>query len=136
MSVTDLIGTYQTGIEAIYRRIGDLYERGAVLFDNDEDIPNLALAKPPESGRLNREAYLWTLKAIGDLQGAINALVGVFNANGIVDYDKGDTATLALWQPHRLAIDSTYLSKLQGDFDACNQLLDALDAMLRQVLPE
>lgn len=105
------------------------------MYDQDVDVPNLALAKPPESGRLNREAYLWTIDATIALQTAINQLISTFNANGIVDYEQGDTEKLALWLPHRLAIDDFYMVNLNRNFALCTKLLDSLDAYLRQMLP-
>lgn len=128
----DLIQTYQTSINAIYKRIEDLYSTAKAtqifFYGEDTQKPKLIKFNDP-SRKLNRYAYLWTLQAIDQLQLAMDQLVGNFGSEGagLSDMETGDTVEkLKLWRPEPLVIDENYLKNLKNDFKQCNDVLDQL----------
>ena len=129
----DLIHLYQTNIQQIYGRIKQLYSQSAIVIDQDYDTPSLTLL-PFSGDKLNRQAYLWTLQCIDQLETTVNELVTAFNNNEIIDYDVGDTIQLKLWKPESLVIDNTYLTNLKNDFSECNKLIDQLTTYLQPFL--
>lgn len=131
----DLAQTYQTNIRSIYDRVLVMYQRGQPFYETDVTVPKLT-PLPPTTEVMNRAFYLWTLQCIRQLQGVINALIKVYNDNGIIDYEVGDTPTISLWLPRRLKIDDFYVQQLAADFKQCNDLLDQLNEYLQPFLVE
>lgn len=131
----DLAQTYQTNIHSIYDRILVMYQRGQPFYETDVTVPKLT-PLPPPTEVMNRAFYLWTLQCIQQLQDVINALIKVYNDNGIIDYEVGDTPTISLWLPRRLKTDDFYVQQLATDFKQCNDLLDQLDEYLQPFLVE
>ena len=131
----DLAQTYQTNIRSIYDRVLVMYQRGQPFYETDVTVPKLT-PLPPPTEVMNRAFYLWTLKCIHQLQDVINALIKVYNDNGIIDYEVGDTPTISLWLPRRLKIDDFYTQQLAADFKQCNDLLDQLNEYLQPFLVE
>lgn len=129
----NVINLYQTNIAQIYSRVKSLYTRAGPIIDDDLDVPKLAVS-PVSFDKLNRQAYLWTVRCIAQLENVMNELITTFNDNEIIDYDVGDTEQLALWEPESLRIDGDYLAKLKNNFDQCNKLLDQLTNYLQPIL--
>lgn len=131
----NLVKYYQDNINDIYRRVTTLYQRGQPAYESDVDVPKLELIKPPQpADKLNRSVYLWTIDCIKQLETVVNALIGVYNDSGIIDYDVGDTAEIHLWLPRRLVIDDIYIAKLSDNFETCKKLLSQLEEYLQPFL--
>ena len=131
----NLVDYYNENITAIYQRVIALYNKGQPAYEADVATPKLELIPVPKPGdKLNRAIYLWTIDCIKQLEAVVNALIDVYNDNGIIDYDMGDTPDVELWLPERLAIDDLYIAKLSDDFEACNKALDGLDKNLQPFL--
>ena len=131
----NLVEYYNSNITAIYQRVIALYNKGQPAYEADVATPKLELIPVPKPGdKLNRAVYLWTIDCIKQLEAVVNALIDVYNDNGIIDYDMGDTPDVELWLPERLAIDDLYIAKLSDDFEACNKALDGLDKNLQPFL--
>nr|DAH80770.1 MAG TPA: hypothetical protein [Caudoviricetes sp.] len=131
----NLVEYYNSNITAIYQRVIALYNKGQPAYEANVDVPKLSLIPVPKPGdKLNRAVYLWTIDCIRQLEVVVNALIGVYNDNGVIDYDVGDTPEVELWLPERLAIDDIYIAKLSDDFEACNKALDGLDKNLQPFL--
>lgn len=131
----NLVEYYNSNITAIYQRVIALYNKGQPAYEADVATPKLELIPVPKPGdKLNRAVYLWTIDCIKQLEAVVNALIGVYNDNGVIDYDVGDTPDVELWLPERLVIDDLYIAKLSDDFEACNKTLDDLDKNLQPFL--
>lgn len=131
----NLVKYYNDNITAIYQRVIALYNKGQPAYESSVDVPELSLVPVPKpDDKLNRAVYLWTIDCIKQLEAVVNALIGVYNDNGIIDYDVGDTPDVELWLPERLVIDDLYIAKLSDDFDDCKKLLDQLDKNLQPFL--
>ncbi|HJF47594.1 MAG TPA: hypothetical protein K8V48_06445 [Limosilactobacillus oris] len=131
----NLVEYYNSNITAIYQRVIALYNKGQPAYEADVATPKLELIPVPKPGdKLNRAVYLWTIDCIKQLEAVVNALIDVYNDNGVIDYDVGDTPDVDLWLPERLAIDDLYIAKLSDDFEACNKALDGLDKNLQPFL--
>ncbi len=131
----ELISYYQTNINNIYKQIKDLYNEASPFFDVDVPLPNMEVLKfDNPNGALNRAFYDWSLACIKQLQSVMNAVIGDFNDNGIVNEDTGDTVQLKLWIPERLAVDDEYMTNLKNDFDTCNKLLDNLNSYTQEYM--
>lgn len=131
----NLVEYYNDNITAIYQRVIALYNKGQPAYEADVAAPKLELIPVPKPGdKLNRAVYLWTIDCIKQLEAVVNALIGVYNDNGVIDYDVGDTPDVELWLPERLVIDDLYIAKLSDDFEACNKALDGLDKNLQPFL--
>lgn len=131
----NLVKYYNNNIQSIYNRVLTLYNKGQPAYEADVATPELELIPVPKPGdKLNRAVYLWTIDCIKQLEAVVNALIGVYNDNGIIDYDVGDTPDVELWLPERLVIDDLYIAKLSDDFEACNKALDGLDKNLQPFL--
>ena len=131
----NLVEYYNSNITAIYQRVIALYNKGQPAYEANVDVPKLNLIPVPKPGdKLNRAVYLWTIDCIKQLEAVVNALIGVYNDNGVIDYDVGDTPDVELWLPERLVIDDLYIAKLSDDFEACNKALDGLDKNLQPFL--
>lgn len=131
----NLIKYYNDNIQSIYNRVLALYNKGQPAYEADVAMPKLELIPVPKPGdKLNRAVYLWTIDCIKQLEAVVNALIDVYNDNGVIDYDVGDTPDVELWLPERLAIDDLYIAKLSDDFEACNKALDGLDKNLQPFL--
>lgn len=131
----NLVEYYNSNITAIYQRVIALYNKGQPAYEASVDVPELSLVPVPKPGdKLNRAVYLWTIDCIKQLEAVVNALIGVYNDNGVIDYDVGDTPDVELWLPERLVIDDLYIAKLSDDFEACNKALDGLDKNLQPFL--
>lgn len=128
----NLVKYYNDNITAIYQRVIALYNKGQPAYESSVDVPELSLVPVPKpDDKLNRAVYLWTIDCIRQLEAAINDLVAVYNASGIIDYEVGDTPDIKLWLPKRLVIDDTYIAKLSDNFENCGKLLDQLDKNLQ-----
>ena len=133
----NLVEYYNENITAIYQRVIALYNKGQPAYEADVATPKLELIPVPKPGdKLNRAVYLWTIDCIKQLEAVVNALIDVYNDNGVIDYDVGDTPDIKLWLPERLAIDDTYIAKLSDDFEECKKLLDQLENNLQPFLTE
>lgn len=131
----NLVKYYNDNIQSIYNRVLALYNKGQPAYEADVATPKLELIPVPKPGdKLNRAVYLWTIDCIKQLEAVVNALIDVYNDNGVIDYDVGDTPDIELWLPERLAIDDLYIAKLSDDFEACNKALDGLDKNLQPFL--
>ena len=131
----NLVEYYNENITAIYQRVIALYNKGQPAYEADVATPKLELIPVPKPGdKLNRSVYLWTIDCIKQLEAVVNALIDVYNDNGVIDYDVGDTPDVELWLPERLAIDDLYIAKLSDNFEACNKALDGLDKNLQPFL--
>ena len=131
----NLVEYYNDNITAIYQRVLALYNKGQPAYEADVATPKLELIPVPKPGdKLNRAVYLWTIDCIKQLEAVVNALIDVYNDNGVIDYDVGDTPDVELWLPERLAIDDLYIAKLSDNFEACNNALDGLDKNLQPFL--
>lgn len=131
----NLINYYNSNIQSIYNEIADLYKRGQIAYEGGIDIPKLKMVPVPQPcKKLNRAVYLWTRECIRQLEMVINDLVGVYNNNGIIDYNTGETSTIRLWIPDSLCIDDLYIAKLSDDFEKCKKLLDQLNKNLQPFL--
>ena len=131
----NLVEYYNDNITAIYQRVIALYNKGQPAYEASVDVPKLSLVPVPKPGdKLNRAVYLWTIDCIKQLEAVVNALIGVYNDNGVIDYDVGDTPDVELWLPERLVIDDLYIAKLSDDFEVCNKALDGLDKNLQPFL--
>ena len=131
----NLVKNYNDNIQSIYNRVLALYNKGQPAYEADVVTPKLELIPVPKPGdKLNRAVYLWTIDCIKQLEAVVNALIDVYNDNGIIDYDVGDAPDVELWLPERLAIDDLYIAKLSDDFEACNKALDGLDKNLQPFL--
>lgn len=131
----NLVEYYNSNITAIYQRVIALYNKGQPAYESNVDVPKLSLIPVPKPGdKLNRAVYLWTIDCIKQLEAVVNALIDVYNDNGVIDYDVGDTPDVELWLPERLVIDDLYIAKLSDDFEACNKALDGLDKNLQPFL--
>ena len=131
----NLVKYYNDNITAIYQRVIALYNKGQPAYEADVATPKLELIPVPKPGdKLNRAVYLWTINCIKQLEAVVNALINVYNNNGVIDYDVGDTPDVELWLPERLVIDDLYIAKLSDDFDDCKKLLDQLDKNLQPFL--
>lgn len=131
----NLINFYNSNIQSIYSEIVDLYRRGQIAYEGDVDIPELKLVPTPQPcKKTNRAVYLWTRECIRQLEMVMNDLIGVYNDNGIINYDTGETSTIRLWMPDSLAIDDPYIAKLSDDFEKCKKLLDQLNKNLQPFL--
>ena len=131
----NLVKYYNDNITAIYQRVIALYNKGQPAYEYSVDVPELSLVPVPKpDDKLNRAVYLWTIDCIRQLEAAINDLVVVYNASGIIDYEVGDTPDIKLWLPKRLVIDDTYIAKLSDNFENCGKLLDQLDKNLQPFL--
>lgn len=131
----NLVKYYSDSIQSIYNRVLALYNKGQPAYEADVSVPKLELIPVPKPGdKLNRAVYLWTIDCIKQLEAVVNELIGVYNDNGIIDYDVGDTPDVELWLPERLVIDNIYIAKLSDDFEACNKALDGLDKNLQPFL--
>ena len=131
----NLVEYYNSNITAIYQRVIALYNKGQPAYETSVDVPKLSLVPVPKPGdKLNRAVYLWTIDCIRQLEAVVNALIDVYNDNGVIDYDVGDTPDVELWLPERLIIDDLYIAKLSDDFEACNKALDGLDKNLQPFL--
>lgn len=131
----NLVKYYNENITAIYQRVLALYNKGQPAYESCVDVPKLSLVPVPKPGdKLNRAVYLWTIDCIKQLEAVVNALIDVYNDNGVIDYDVGDTPDIELWLPERLVIDDLYIAKLSDDFEACNKALDGLDKNLQPFL--
>lgn len=128
----NLVEYYNSNITAIYQRVIALYNKGQPAYESSVDVPKLSLVPVPKPGdKLNRAVYLWTIDCVKQLEAVVNALIDVYNDNGVIDYDVGDTPDVELWLPERLVIDDLYIAKLSDDFEACNKALDGLDKNLQ-----
>lgn len=133
----NLVKYYNDNITAIYQRVLALYNKGQPAYEADVATPKLELIPVPKPGdKLNRAVYLWTIDCIKQLEAVVNALIDVYNDNGVIDYDVGDTPDVELWLPERLVIDDLYIAKLSDDFDDCKKLLDQLEKNLQPFLTE
>lgn len=133
----NLVEYYNDNITAIYQRVIALYNKGQPAYEADVATPKLELIPVPKPGdKLNRAVYLWTIDCIKQLEAVVNALIDVYNDNGVIDYDVGDTPDVELWLPERLVIDDLYIAKLSDDFDDCKKLLDQLEKNLQPFLTE
>lgn len=131
----NLVEYYNSNITAIYQRVIALYNKGQPAYESSVDVPKLSLVPVPKPGdKLNRAVYLWTIDCVKQLEAVVNALIDVYNDNGVIDYDVGDTPDVELWLPERLVIDDLYIAKLSDDFEACNKALDGLDKNLQSFL--
>ena len=131
----NLVKYYNDNITAIYQRVIALYNKGQPAYESSVDVPKLSLVPVPKPGdKLNRAVYLWTIDCVKQLEAVVNALIDVYNDNGVIDYDVGDTPGIELWLPERLVIDDLYIAKLSDDFEACNKALDGLDKNLQPFL--
>lgn len=131
----NLVEYYNDNITAIYQRVIALYNKGQPAYESSVDVPKLSLVPVPKPGdKLNRAVYLWTIDCVKQLEAVVNALIDVYNDNGVIDYDVGDTPDVELWLPERLVIDDLYIAKLSDDFEACNKALDGLDKNLQPFL--
>lgn len=131
----NLVEYYNSNITAIYQRVIALYNKGQPAYESNVDVPKLSLIPVPKPGdKLNRAVYLWTIDCVKQLEAVVNALIDVYNDNGVIDYDVGDTPDVELWLPERLVIDDLYIAKLSDDFEACNKALDDLDKNLQPFL--
>lgn len=131
----NLVEYYNSNITAIYQRVIALYNKGQPAYESSVDVPKLSLIPVPKPGdKLNRAVYLWTIDCIKQLEAVVNVLIDVYNDNGVIDYDVGDTPDIELWLPERLVIDDLYIAKLSDDFEACNKALDGLDKNLQPFL--
>lgn len=131
----NLVEYYNSNITAIYQRVIALYNKGQPAYESSVDVPKLSLIPVPKPGdKLNRAVYLWTIDCVKQLEAVVNALIDVYNDNGVIDYDVGDTPDVELWLPERLVIDDLYIAKLSDDFEACNKALDGLDKNLQPFL--
>ena len=131
----NLVKYYNDNITAIYQRVIALYNKGQPAYEYSVDVPELSLVPVPKpDDKLNRAVYLWTIDCIRQLEAAINDLVVVYNASGIIDYEVGDTPDIKLWLPKRLVIDNIYIAKLSDNFEDCRKLLDQLDKNLQPFL--
>lgn len=131
----NLVEYYNSNITAIYQRVIALYNKGQPAYESSIGVPKLNLIPVPKPGdKLNRAVYLWTIDCIKQLEAVVNALIDVYNDNGVIDYDVGDTPEVELWLPERLVIDDLYIAKLSDDFEACNKALDGLDKNLQPFL--
>lgn len=131
----NLVEYYKDNITAIYQRVIALYNKGQPAYEADVATPKLELIPVPKPGdKLNRAVYLWTINCIKQLEAVVNALIDVYNDNGVIDYDVGDTPDVELWLPERLVIDDLYIAKLSDDFETCNKALDGLDKNLQPFL--
>ena len=134
----NLVKYYNDNITAIYQRVIALYNKGQPAYESSVDVPKLSLIPVPKNKKgkvkLNRAVYLWTIDCIRQLEAVVNALIDVYNDNGVIDYDVGDTPDVELWLPERLIIDDLYIAKLSDDFEACNKALDGLDKNLQPFL--
>lgn len=133
----NLVEYYNSNITAIYQRVLALYNKGQPAYEADVATPKLELIPVPKPGdKLNRAVYLWTIDCIKQLEAVVNALIDVYNDNGVIDYDVGDTPDIELWLPERLVIDDLYIAKLSDDFEDCKKLLDQLEKNLQPFLTE
>ena len=133
----NLVEYYNSNITAIYNRVLALYNKGQPAYEADVATPKLELIPVPKPGdKLNQAVYLWTIDCIKQLEAVVNALIDVYNNNGVIDYDVGDTPDVELWLPERLVIDDLYIAKLSDDFEACKKLLDQLEKNLQPFLTE
>lgn len=133
----NLVEYYNSNITAIYQRVIALYNKGQPAYEADVATPKLELIPVPKPGdKLNRAVYLWTIDCIKQLEAVVNALIDVYNDNGVIDYEVGDTPDIELWLPERLVIDDLYIAKLSDDFDDCKKLLDQLEKNLQPFLTE
>lgn len=131
----NLVKYYNDNIQSIYNRVLALYNKGQPAYEADVAMPKLELIPVPKPGdKLNRAVYLWTIDCVKQLEAVVNALIDVYNDNGVIDYDVGDTPDVELWLPERLVIDDLYIAKLSDDFEACNKALDGLDKNLQPFL--
>lgn len=114
----NLVKYYNDNIQSIYNEIDSLYKQGQAAYEGAVDVPNLKLLPVPQPGdKLNRAVYLWTIDCIKQLEAVMNGVIDVYNDNGIIDYDTGETPEIELWLPHRLVIDDIYIAKLSDDFE-------------------
>ena len=133
----NLVKYYNDNITAIYQRVLALYNKGQPAYEADVATPKLELIPVPKPGdKLNRAVYLWTIDCIKQLEAVVNALIDVYNDNGVIDYEVGDTPDVELWLPERLVIDDLYIAKLSDDFEDCKKLLDQLEKNLQPFLTE
>ena len=131
----NLVEYYNENITAIYQRVIALYNKGQPAYEADVATPKLELIPVPKPGdKLNRSVYLWTIDCIKQLEAVVNALIDVYNDNGVIDYDVGDTPDVELWLPERLVIDDLSIAKLSDAFEECKKLLDQLDKNLQPFL--
>lgn len=128
----NLVDYYVTNIQAIYDKINHENSLLAQIYPDDFKDEQLKISPPSDTGGLlNRAAYLWTLKAIRDLQQVLDAFLDNFNDQGIYDpklYKPTDR--VVLWIPERLALDDEkqdgYKPRLDDDFKRANELVDNL----------
>ena len=133
----NLVKNYNDNIQSIYNRVLALYNKGQPAYEADVETPKLELIPVPKPGdKLNRAVYLWTIDCIKQLEAVVNALIDVYNDNGVIDYEVGDTPDVELWLPERLVIDDLYIAKLSDDFEDCKKLLDQLEKNLQPFLTE
>ena len=133
----NLVTYYNDNIQSIYNRVLALYNKGQPAYEADVETPKLELIPVPKPGdKLNRAVYLWTIDCIKQLEAVVNALIDVYNDNGVIDYEVGDTPDVELWLPERLVIDDLYIAKLSDDFEDCKKLLDQLEKNLQPFLTE
>ena len=131
----NLVKYYNDNIQSIYNEIDSLYKQGQAAYEGAVDVPKLKLLPVPQPGdKLNRAVYLWTIDCIKQLEAEVNGVIDVYNDNGIIDYDTGETPEIELWLPHRLVIDDIYIAKLSDDFEKCKKLLNQLNKNLQPFL--
>ncbi len=131
----NLVKYYNDNIQSIYNEIDSLYKQGQAAYEGAVDVPKLKLLPVPQPGdKLNRAVYLWTIDCIKQLEAVMNGVIDVYNDNGIIDYDTGETPEIELWLLHRLVIDDIYIAKLSDDFEKCKKLLNQLNKNLQPFL--